>query len=238
MPAAVPVPRLKTPDRSTMSAKQLALLDDIEKSRGKGALGGPFGVFLEAPDYGDLAQKLGAFCRYNTSIPPQFSEFIILVIGRLWRSQYEFWIHAPIAQKAGVKPAVIEALRTGRPPKLSKDQRAIYDFIDELHRTKRVSDKTYARVHAMFGDAGMVELVGILGYYSLVAMSLNVFRVPLPDGETYPFREPGMPVRKAPASKSSKGAKSKRAKASSKASTRKASTTSARSKGATKSTSR
>lgn len=191
MPAAIPAPRLKIPSKSEMSDKQLALLADIEKSRGKGALGGPFAVFLQAPDYGDLAQKLGAFCRYNTSIPPHLSEFIILVLGRFWRSQYEFWVHAPIAQKAGVKAATIEALRTGRVAKLSKEQRAIYDFIAELHRTKRVSDKTYSRVHVMFGDAGMVEFVGILGYYTLVAMTLNVFHVPLPDGETYHFREPG-----------------------------------------------
>ncbi len=91
----------------------------------KGALGGPFAVFLEAPDYGDLAQKLGAFCRYNTSIPPHLSEFTILVLGRFWLSQYEFWVHAPIAQKASVKAATIDALRAGREPKLSKDQRAI-----------------------------------------------------------------------------------------------------------------
>jgi len=191
MPAPIPAPRLKIPTEAEMSDKQRALLADIQKSRGKNSLGGPFAVFLEAPDYGDLAQKLGAFCRYNTSIPPHLSEFIILVLGRFWLSQYEFWIHAPIAQKAGVKAATIDALRTGRAPKLSKEQRAIYDFIAELQRTKRVSDKTYGRVHAMFGDAGMVEFVGILGYYTLVAMTLNVFHVPLPDGETYPFREPG-----------------------------------------------
>ena len=196
MPAKVPSPRLEIPSEDKLSPKQRALLADIQKSRGKNVLGGPFAVFLQSPDYGDLAQKLGAFCRYNTSIPPHLSEFIILILGRFWRSQYEFWIHAPIAQKAGVKPATVDALRTGRAPKLSKEQRAIYDFIAELQRTKRVSDKTYARVHAMFGDAGMVEFVGILGYYTLVAMTLNVFRVPLPDGETYPFREPGVTAKR------------------------------------------
>lgn len=216
MPAAIPAPRLKIPTKSEMSKKQLALLADIEKSRGKGALGGPFAVFLEAPDYGDLAQKLGAFCRYNTSIPPHLSEFTILVLGRFWLSQYEFWIHAPIAQKAGVKAATIDALRAGREPKLTREQRAIYDFIDELHRTKRVSDKTYARVHALVGNAGMVEFVGILGYYTLVAMTLNVFRVPLPDGETYPFREPGKAVKRAAKARKT----NKKAKSASKAKTK------------------
>ncbi|MFZ5689719.1 MAG: carboxymuconolactone decarboxylase family protein [Pseudomonadota bacterium] len=195
-PIKMPSPRLSIPAEDDLSPKQRELLADIRKTRGSGALGGPFAVFLQAPEYGDLAQKLGAFCRYRTSVPPRLSEFTILVLARFWRSQYEFWVHAPIAQKAGVKPATIEALRTGRTPRLGKEERAIYDFIAELHKTKRVSDKTYARVHALFGDAGMVEFVGILGYYTLVAMTLNVFRVPLPDGETYPFAEPAPAARR------------------------------------------
>ena len=195
-PVKMPSPRLNIPPESKLSAKQKALLANIRKTRGSGTLGGPFAVFLQAPEYGDLAQKLGAFCRYKTSVAPHLSEFTILVLARFWRSQYEFWVHAPIAQKAGVKAATIEALRTGRTPRLSKDERAIYDFIAELHKTKRVSDKTYAKAHALFGDAGMVEFVGILGYYTLVAMTLNVFRVPLPDGEAYPFTEPKPPARR------------------------------------------
>ncbi len=190
MPAKVPAPRLQVPTESDLSQEQAALLADIQKTRGKGPLGGPFAVFLHAPEYGDLAQKLGAFCRYRTSVPPRLSEFTILVLARFWRSQYEFWVHAPIAEKAGVKPDTIKAVRTGRPVKLTKDERAIYDFIAELHKTKRVSDKNYKRVHALFGDAGTVEFVGIVGYYTLVAMTLNVFRVPLPEGEPYPFAEP------------------------------------------------
>ena len=92
---------------------------------------------------------------------------------------------------AGVKAAIISALRTGRTPRLTKEQRAIYDFIAELHKTKRVADKTYTRAHALFGDEGMVEFVGIIGYYTLVAMTLNVFRMPVPDG-TLPFKEPAV----------------------------------------------
>jgi 4-carboxymuconolactone decarboxylase len=190
MPSKIPVPRLKVPAESGLSPKQAELLADIQKTRGKGPLGGPFAVFLNAPEYGDLAQKLGAFCRYRTTVPPHLSEFTILVLARFWRSQYEFWIHAPIAEKAGVKAETIKAIRTGRILKLTKDERAIYDFIAELHKTKRVSDKNYKRVHALFGDAGTVEFVGIVGYYTLVAMTLNVFRVPLPEAETYPFAEP------------------------------------------------
>jgi 4-carboxymuconolactone decarboxylase len=195
-PAKIPSPRLSIPAETDLSPKQQELLVEIRKTRGPGPLGGPFAVFLEAPDFGDLAQKLGAFCRYKTSVPPHLSEFTILVLARFWRSHYEFWVHAPIAQKAGVKPSTIAALRTGGTPRLGKEERAIYDFIAELHKTKRVSDKTYARVHALFGDAGMVEFVGILGYYTLVAMTLNVFRVPLPDDEAYPFTEPKPPAKR------------------------------------------
>ena len=183
-------PRLKEIPESEMTPKQREVMAEIQASRGRATLGGPFGVMLHAPEYGDLAQKLGAFCRYKTAVPPRLSEFTILVIGRIWRSQYEFWIHAPIAEKAGVPNQTIADLRAGRrPKKLSREERAIYDFVEELHRTRRVSDKTYARVHAMFGDAGMVEFAGILGYYTLVAMSLNVFNVPIPAGEALPFRE-------------------------------------------------
>lgn len=183
-------PRLKDIPEARMSAKQRAVLAEIQQSRGQGTLGGPFSVMLHAPDYGDLAQKLGAFCRYRTTVPPRLSEFTILVIGSLWRSQYEFWVHAPIAEKAGVRPQTIADLRARRRPKrLTREERAIYDFITELHRTRRVSERTYSKVQALFGDAGTVEFTGILGYYTLVAMSLNVFNVPLPAGETLPFRE-------------------------------------------------
>jgi 4-carboxymuconolactone decarboxylase len=189
-PAKTLTPRLKDIPESEMTPKQREVMAEIQSSRGRGTLGGPFGVMLHAPDYGDLAQRLGAFCRYKTSVPPRLSEFTILVIGRMWRSQYDFWVHAPIAEKAGVPKQTIADLRAGRrPAKLSKEERAIYDFIEELHKTRRVSDKTYGRVHALFGDAGMVEFTGILGYYTLVAMSLNVFNVPLPAGEALPFRE-------------------------------------------------
>ncbi|MGE3991177.1 carboxymuconolactone decarboxylase family protein [Pseudorhodoplanes sp.] len=195
-PAKVPSPRLTVPPESDLSPKQRDLLADIRQTRGPGPLGGPFAVFLQAPEYGDLAQKLGAFCRYRTSVRPALSEFTILVLARFWRSQYEFWVHAPIAEKAGVKAATIQALRIGRVPRLTADQRAIYDFVAELHKTKRVADPTYRRVHALFGDAGMVEFVGIVGYYTLVAMTLNVFRVKLPDGERYPFAEPARSARR------------------------------------------
>jgi len=190
MPAKTPPARLKDIPEAQMTARQRELAAEMLKSRGKTAIGGPFGVFLHAPEYGDLAQKLGAHCRYRTALPPRLSEFAILAIARLWRAQYEWHAHAPIAEKAGVSPKTIRELQAGRAPKSApKDERAIYDFIGELHKTKRVSGKTYGRVHALLGDTGMVEFTGILGYYTLIAMTLNVFNVKLPDGEALPFAE-------------------------------------------------
>src|SRR5581483_1095098 len=107
--------------------------------------------------------------------------------------QYEWFVHAPIAEKAGIAAKTIRDLQAGREPKAApKDEKAIYRFIAELYRKKRVSDRTYAAVHAFLNDAAMVEFVGIVGYYTLVAMELNVFRVPLPEGQKLPFREPAV----------------------------------------------
>jgi 4-carboxymuconolactone decarboxylase len=192
MPAKTLPPRLKPLTDAEMTPRQHEIAADMLRSRGKGAIGGPFGVFLHAPDYGDLAQKLGAHCRYRTAVPPRLSEFAILVIARMWRAQYEWYVHAPIAEKSGVTAKTIKDLQAGRKPASApKDERAIYDFIQEFHKTRRVSDKTYGRVHVLLGDAAMVEFSGILGYYTLIAMTLNAFRIPLPEGAPLPFKEPG-----------------------------------------------
>jgi 4-carboxymuconolactone decarboxylase len=192
MPAKTTTPRLPAISEESLSPRQHELLNSIRSGpRGKVSLGGPFGVYLHAPDFGDLTQQLGAFCRYKTSLPPRLSEFAILVTARHWRAQYEWNAHAPIAEQAGVKAHTISALKAGRvPTRAPKDERAIHAFILELYKTKRVSDRTYARVHSLLGDAGMVEFIGILGYYALVAMTLDVFRIPLPPGTKPPFSEP------------------------------------------------
>jgi 4-carboxymuconolactone decarboxylase len=188
-----PSARLKSLAKARLTPPQRALRDAIASSpRGKFSFGGPFGVWMHAPELGLLAQRLGAYCRYRTALPPRLSEFAILITARTWRAQYEWFAHAPIAEGAGIKAQTIRDLRAGRMPKAApKDERAIYDFITELYRTRRVSEGTYARVGAILGEAALVELVGLLGYYALVAMTLNVFRVPPPAGVAWPFKEPG-----------------------------------------------
>ena len=152
---------------------------------------GPFAVFLHAPAYGQLAQQLGAHLRFRTGLPPRLSEIAILCTGQFWKAQYEWMAHAAIAEKQGVKPATIRDIQAGRAPKSApRDEQAVYAFVKELYATRRVSDATYRRVHRLVGDAGMVELVGVLGYYVMVSMTLNVFRMPLPAGKPAPFREP------------------------------------------------
>jgi 4-carboxymuconolactone decarboxylase len=190
--AKAPAYRLQDLTEEQMSAPQRALRDAIFAGpRGqRKKLNGPFAIWLQAPEFGDLAQKLGAHCRYKTALEPRLSEFAILVTAHLWKAQYEWYAHAPMAEKAGVKPATIKAIKAGRAPATApKDERALYDFIRELYKTKRVSDRNYKRVQALLGDAGTVELVGILGYYALISMTLNVFRAPLPDDTPMPFKE-------------------------------------------------
>jgi 4-carboxymuconolactone decarboxylase len=190
--AKMPPPRVAILAEDTLTPPQRALLDSI-RSGPRGAsvnIRGPFAVFLHAAEFGELAQKLGGFCRYKTRVPPRLSEFAILVTAKLWHAQYEWFAHVPQAERAGVKPATIRELHQGRPPKSApRDEQAIYDFVQELYKTRRVSDKTFKRVSAILGEAATVEFVGILGYYVLISMILNVFRMPLPEGEALPFPE-------------------------------------------------
>jgi 4-carboxymuconolactone decarboxylase len=193
MPAKRPAPRLAVLDEAHMNDSQRALLEAIRSGpRGKSVTSrGPFAVWLHAPEFGHLAQALGGHCRYHTSLAPRLSEFAILCTARLWKAQYEWFAHVPQAEKAGVKPKTIQALRAGREPASApKDERAIYAFTRELYKTNRVSDRAYKRVHAFLGDAGTVELVGILGYYALISMTLNVFRMMPPADAELGFAEP------------------------------------------------
>ncbi len=172
----MPPPRVPVLAEDKLTPAQRALLDSIRSGPrgGSTTIRGPFAVFLHAPAFGELAQQLGGHCRFKT----------------VWRAQYEWFAHVPQAERAGVKPETIRDLHKGRVPKSApKDERAIYDFIQELYKTRRVSDKTFERVRAVLGEAATVEFVGILGYYALISMILNVFRMSPPAGEPLPFAE-------------------------------------------------
>ncbi len=185
-------PRLPALAEDAFTAEQRALAQSIKSGpRGQFKLAGPFAIYLHAPAFGELAQKLGGHLRFKTGIPPRLSEFAILCTGAHWKAQYEWAAHAALGEKAGVKPETIRALQAGRAPKSApKDELAIYAFVKELYAKKRVSTPTFNRVKKILGDAGTVELVGTLGYYALVSMMLNAFQAPLPEGIKPGFKEP------------------------------------------------
>jgi 4-carboxymuconolactone decarboxylase len=188
-----PAPRVAVLKEEQLNPTQRALLDAMRSGpRGKALpIRGPFAAFLHAPAFGDLAQRLGAHCRYRTTVPPRLSEFAILCTARQWRAQFEWYAHEPMALKAGVSTKTIRDLKAGRLPKSApKDERAIYDFVQELYKTRRVSERTYKKVRTFLSDESLVELVGILGYYTLISMTLNVFQMlPSPEDDL-PFPEP------------------------------------------------
>ena len=164
-----------------LSAEQARIVHTI--SAGRGFFGGPFAPWLHSPEFADRAQALGQVVRFESALPPQLSELAILIVGRHWSADFEWHAHAPIAVKAGVRGEVVEAIRTGSPlPPLAPDEQAIVAFATELLENHRVSQVTYDAAAARFDERQLTDLVGILGYYSLICMTLNAFEIPTPDG--------------------------------------------------------
>ena len=146
---------------------------------------GPFEPLMHSPEVMSLARAMGDYLRYKPGIGTTLSEFVILITAREWSQDYEWSVHAPIAEKAGIAPAKIAAIRDGRRPDGMTDDEAIaYDFTSELLHTRRVSDATWSRAEARFGKPALVDLTGIVGYYTFLAMQLNVARYPVRTGPT------------------------------------------------------
>jgi 4-carboxymuconolactone decarboxylase len=181
--------RLPRFDAAYATPEQKAVLDEI-LSGPRGNLNGPFLGWIHSPELAQQAQRLGAFCRYRTGLPLRLSELAILVTAARWQAQAEWYIHYPIALQAGVTEAEAEAIRLGQRPSFANPEDAlIYAFANELYDTKRVSDATYAATVERFGHEVTINLVGLLGYYALVAMTLNVFGMRAEGQETLPFGE-------------------------------------------------
>jgi 4-carboxymuconolactone decarboxylase len=173
-----------------MSEDQRRVLSDILQGP-RGNLDGPFLAWIHSPLLADHAQRLGAFCRYHTQLELRLSELAILLTAAWWQSQAEWQIHEPIARSSGLSEEVIDALRAQVTPAFSRDDEAIvYHLGEELYRTRRVSDARYQAAVDAFGEAAVVELVAIFGYYALVAMTLNVFAVRRETAVPLPFAEP------------------------------------------------
>lgn len=171
-----------------MSADQKRIHDEIVAGP-RGAVVGPLKAWLHSPDLADRAQKLGAYARYQSSLPPHLSELAILVTGWIWQADFEWFSHVGPAREAGLSEAVIEAIRTGAEPPFEDEQsRMVYAVAYELHETRRLKDETYAKAEAALGRQPLVDLIGILGYYTFISMTLNAFDIETPDGST-PFAD-------------------------------------------------
>lgn len=154
----------------------------------RGRVEGPLRVWLESPRLADHAQKLGQFCRYDSALPAKLSELAIIVTGAFWRAGFEWFVHAPLALQAGISQAAIDAIFAGDAPDLAQaDERAVHAFTHELLTTKRVSETSYAQAKALLGERGVVDLVGIIGYYGLICLTINAFEVAVPAPHRDPF---------------------------------------------------
>jgi 4-carboxymuconolactone decarboxylase len=156
--------------------------------RGRMNPNGPNALFLRSPDLMSRTQKVGEYLRYSSSLPTRLNEFAILVTARQWNAQVEWIAHHPLALKAGLDPAVAEDLKVGkRPAAMKADEAAIYQFCRELHETRQVSDATFKAVYDLYGERGVIDLVALTGYYTMLAMVLNVAQQPLPGGVEPPL---------------------------------------------------
>lgn len=173
--------RLRQLERDDLDDEQKAVWDAIVESRG--SVAGPFRVWLHSTRFADHAQQLGALVRYSTRMEARLSELAILVTARAWDCQLEWTLHEPIATDTGLAPELIEAVRLGQYPEFERDdEQTVYDYVAELVYNRFVQERTFSAALGLLGDGGVVELTGLIGYYSMVAMSLNAFQVPLPKG--------------------------------------------------------
>ncbi len=168
-------------------AQKTAAADIVAGPRGH--LVGPFIPLLRSPEFMNRLQKTGEYLRFNSAVEPRLSEMAILITARLWSQSFEWHHHRSLAEKAGLAPSICDALAQGRrPAPMADDEATIYDFLDELTRIRTVSDPTWERAIKLPGERGVIDLIGIHGYYSLLAMVLNATHAPLPEGAS-----PGLP---------------------------------------------
>ena len=183
-------PRLKPLTEKNMSPEQLKIVGEFASGpRGKFNPNGPNAALLRSPELMERAQKVGEYLRYKTSIPARLNEFAILVTARQWTAQTEWIAHHPLALKAGLDPAVAAELAQGRRPSgMQEDEAIVYQFCKEIHDRKGViADATYQAAADKFGERGVMDLIALTGYYTMMAMVLNVTRQPLMDGAPPPL---------------------------------------------------
>jgi 4-carboxymuconolactone decarboxylase len=187
-PATGKEPRFPQLTMDQLDEKQKPLGEQIMKVSSVG-LGGPYNPMIRSPVLGQRLYDLFYCLRWQTSVPTRLNEFAILIIGRQWRSQVEWFAHAPLAAKAGLSGDIIAELKEGkRPSAMADDEALVYDFVIELTTTKKVSDETFARAKKIFNDQQIVDLTAVSGNYVMVAMMLAMAEETVPPGKEEPFK--------------------------------------------------
>ena len=150
----------------------------------RGGVKGPFIALLRSPELMQRLQKVGEYLRFGSSLAPRISELLMLVVSRHWTQQFEWSVHVPLALRAGVSTDTVSAIADGRrPAAMAADEALAYDFAGEVLCNRGVSDATYAAAVAKFGERGLIDMLGVLGYFTTVSMVLNVAHVPAPEGQ-------------------------------------------------------
>ena len=181
-------PRFPQLTMDQLSDAQKPLGEQVMKISSVG-LGGPYNPIMRSPVLGQRLFDLFHYLRWETSVPTKLNEFAILIIGRQWRSQVEWFAHAPLAAKAGLSADIIAELKANkRPSGMAEDESVVYDFVTELTTTQKVSDETYARAKKIFSDQQIVDLTGVAGNYVMVAMMLAMAEETTPPGKEPPFK--------------------------------------------------
>ena len=181
-------PRFPQLTMDQLDEKQKPLGEQIMKVSSVG-LGGPYNPMIRSPVLGQRLYDLFYYLRWQTSVPTKLNEFAILIIGRQWTSQVEWFAHAPLAAKAGLSSDIIAELKAGkRPRNMAEDEAIVYDFVTELTTTKKVSDETFARAKKAFSDQQIVDLTAVAGNYVMVAMLLAMAEETVPPGKEEPFK--------------------------------------------------
>lgn len=187
-PATSKEPRFPQLTMDQLDARQKPLGEQVMKVSSVG-LAGPYNPMMRSPVLGQKLFDLFHYLRWETSVPVKLNEFAIIIIGRQWRSQVEWFAHAPLAQKAGLSPEIIAELKANkRPSNMAEDEAVTYDFVTELTTTRKVSDATYARAKTIFTDQQIVDLTAVSGNYVMVAMLLAMAEESTPPGKEPPFK--------------------------------------------------
>ena len=177
-----------------LSDDQQTLYNQITETRNitpHGTIGGPFDIWLLNAEMGKRIVGIGGFFRFRTSVDRRYIELTILVTGQFWQAQFEWYAHEPMAIKAGVPKEVVDAIKIGNTPVFGHEaDRITFELCHELHTNHQISDATFDSAVEEFGEQGVAELINLAGYYTMVCMTLNTFKVPLPPETQYPFPQP------------------------------------------------